>query len=173
METFSTIAAEERNAVRIIELPACKMVTSGPANGEDIFGPDGVLTRFNAWFSEFDKQRADRFYPRDFMWCPATGGFQWGYAVERIPADTGGFDVIDFPGGLYAVAISVDADGTDHNRVYNGILEWVEKSGCFMMDETDERRSLGNITSPPFAKEIMGYHQMDLYIPIRLNEERK
>ncbi len=32
--TASTIKAKERNMVRIMELPACKMVTSGPANGE-------------------------------------------------------------------------------------------------------------------------------------------
>jgi len=93
--------------------------------------------RFLNWFTEFDKQRADMFYPRNFMWSPPTGGFQWGYAVSEIPKDTGGLDVIDFPGGLYAVAISADADGADHDRVYNGILEWIEKSGCFVLDETN------------------------------------
>jgi len=169
----ATIANEERNTVRIVELPACKMVTSGPANGPDIFGPDGVMTRFNNWFSEYDKNRKDKFYPRDFMWSPAEGGFEWGYAVGEVPKDTGGFEVIDFPGGLYAVAISVDADGKDHDRVYKGIQEWVEKSGCFMLDETEKRRSLGNVTSPPMAKEAMGYHQMDLYFPIRIQEESK
>ena len=167
----ATIPAEERSTVRIIGLPACKMVTSGPATGEDIFGPEGVLTRFANWFGEYEKERADRFYPRDFMWSPASGGFQWGYAVEAVPEDTGGFPVVDFPGGLYAVAVSVDADGGDHNRVYKGIQEWVEKSGCFVLDQTDERRSLGNITSPPIAQQLLGYAQMDLYFPIALKEE--
>ncbi len=169
----ATIANEERNAVRIVELPACKMVTSGVANSPDSFGPDGVMTRFNNWFSTFDKNRKDQFYPRDFMWSSPEGGFMWGYAVGEVPKDTGGFEVIDFPGGLYAVAISVDADGKDHNRVYQGIQEWVEKSGCFMLDETEKRRSLGNITTPSMAKEIMGYQQMDLYFPIRIKEESK
>lgn len=162
----STIKAEERNTVRIVALPACKMVTSGPARGDGIFAPGGVLMRFNEWFAEFDKGRADRFYPRDFMWSPPGGGFQWGYAVSELPKDTGGFEVIDFPGGLYAVAVSVDADGADHDRVYGRIREWVNASGCFVLDESDERRSLGNITSPPSAREIMGYDQMDLYLPI-------
>lgn len=169
----STIKAEERNKVRIIELPACKMVTSGPANGEDAFAPGECLMRFHEWFTEYDKQRTDQFYPRNFMWSPPGGGFQWGFAVDEIPADTNGLDVIDFPGGLYAVAISVDADGQDHDRVYNGILEWVNNSGCFVLDETDERRSLGNITSPPFVKDIIGYDQMDLYFPIAIKEESK
>ncbi len=146
------------------------MVTSGPAKGEEAFAPGGKMMRFAQWFTEYDKLRADRFYPRDFMWSPAAGGFQWGYAVTVDPDDTGGFDLIDFTGGLYAVAISVDADSVDHDRVYRGILAWVNNSGCFVLDETSERRSLGNITSPQFSKEIMGYHQMDLYLPIRLKE---
>jgi DNA gyrase inhibitor GyrI len=118
------------------------------------------------WFSEYDKQRADKFYARNFMWSPPDGGFQWGYAVPEIPEDTGGLEVIDFPGGLYAVAVSVDADGADHDFVYNRIIEWVNNSGCFVLDENENRRSLGNITSPEYVKEVMGYDQMDLYFPI-------
>ena len=166
----STIPQEKRNNVRIIELPACNMVTSGAINDPGAFAPDGIFARFLEWFQTVDKQRTDLFYPRNFMWSPPDGGFEWGYAVPEVPEDTGGFDVIDFPGGLYAVAISVDADGADHDRVYNGILEWVNNSGCFVPDETDERRSLGNITSPPGIKKIIGYDQMDLYFPIRIKE---
>ncbi|MCL2665829.1 MAG: GyrI-like domain-containing protein [Defluviitaleaceae bacterium] len=166
----STIPQEKRNNVRIIELPACNMVTSGAINDPGAFAPDGIFARFLEWFQTVDKQRTDLFYPRNFMWSPPDGGFEWGYAVPEVPEDTGGFDVIDFPGGLYAVAISVDADGADHDRVYNGILEWVNNSGCFVLDETDERRSLGNITSPPGIKKIIGYDQMDLYFPIRIKE---
>ena len=165
----ATIKAKARDQVRVIELPRCRMVTSGPADGE----PEGNFTRFSEWFSAYDSTRADRFYARDFMWCAADGMFEWGFALaegEEGSADTGGFGVIDFPGGLYAVAISVDADGKDHDRVYNGIQDWVRKSGCFALDENDTRRSLGNITSPIGLKEAMGYHQMDLYFPIRIKE---
>jgi GrpB-like predicted nucleotidyltransferase (UPF0157 family) len=165
-----TIQHKKRNNVRIIELPACKMVSSGPANGGDAFAPGGNMERFHKWFTEYDKRRTDRFYQRDFMWSPAGGGFQWGYAVDGVPNEVDGLDVIDFPGGLYAVAVSVDADGADHDRVYNGILEWVNNSGCFELDENDTRRSLGNITSPLITKDVMGYQQMDLYFPIRIKE---
>jgi len=83
----STIPYEKRNEVRIIELPACKMVTSGPAKGEDAFAPGGKMELFDKWFSAYEKQRDDRFYPRNFMWSPPGGGFQWGYAVDEIPKD--------------------------------------------------------------------------------------
>ena len=166
----STIPQDMRNNVRIVELPSCKMVTSGPAKSEDAFAPGGKMERFDKWATEYDKQRTDRFYPRDFMWSPVSGGFEWGSAVDEVPDDIGGFDVIDFPGGLYAVAISVDADGADHDRVYNEILKWVNNSGCFVLDENGTRRSMGNITSPHLIKEVMGYQQMDLYFPIRIKE---
>jgi len=161
----ATIRAKDRNAVRIIELPCCKMVWSGSSKDDPT-----AFERFHAWFSEFDKTRADAFYPRNFMWCSSDGHFAWGYAVADAPEDTDGFDVTDFPGGLYAVAISVDADGKDHDKVYSGIQDWVKKSGCFALEETDTRRSLGNITSPPAVMDIMGYSQMDLYFPIRIKE---
>ena len=162
----AAIKAKARDQVRIIELPACKMVTSGP----DTEDPT-AFERFDKWWTAYDKSRTDHFYARDFMWCSADGAFEWGYAVLKVPKDTGGFGVIDFPGGLYAVAISVDNDSKDHDRVYKGILDWVKKSGCFALDENDVRRSLGNITSPVGTKEIMGYHQMDLYFPIRIKQE--
>ena len=167
----STIKPKARNTVRVIELPRCRMVTSGPADGE----PEGNFKRFSDWFSAYDKTRADPFYARDFMWASADGMFEWGFALaeEAAGVDTGGFDVIDFPGGLYAVAVSVDADGKDHDRVYKSIQDWVRNSGCFALDENETRRSLGNITSPPCMKERMGYHQMDLYFPIRIKEENE
>jgi len=167
----ATIRAKERSAVRVIELPACRMVSSGRTKWNEAFGPNGPLTRFNEWFSAYDQTRADRFYVRDFMWGPASGTWvEWAYAVTDIPEDLGGFEVIDFPGGLFAVAVSVDADGRDHDRVHGAIQRWVKKSGCFALDETDERFSMGNITSPMRTKEAMGYHQMDLYFPIRIKE---
>ena len=176
----ATIKTKDRSAVRVIELPACKMVSSGRCAWGEAFGPGGPLTRFGEWFSAFDETRADRFYVRDFMWGPTSGAWvEWAYAVTDIPkaADGGynldGFELIDFPGGLFAVAVSVDGDGRDHDRVHSNIQKWVKKSGCFALDETDQRFSMGNITSPMRAKEAMGYHQMDLYFPIRIREAHK
>ena len=71
------------------------------------------------------------------------------------------------------MAISVDADGADHDRVYENILDWVNNSGCFVLDENDKRRSLGNVTSPQGIKDIMGYAQMDLYFPIAIKGAEK
>ena len=153
---------ENRNAVRIVELPACKMVSSGAMNDFEIF------VRFNEWFTAYSKSHSGDFYPHNFMWSDTDGKMVWNYAVSEIPEDIGGFEVIDFAGGLYAAAISVDADGEDHDKVLDGIKEWVSNSGCFELDETYIRRSIGTITSPESTKEIMGYAQMDLLFPIKI-----
>lgn len=101
----SSIPQAKRNSVRFVELPACKMVTSGPINSPDAFVPGGIFGCFCGWISEFDKSRVDRFYPGNFMWSPSGGGFEWGNAVYEIPSDTGGFEVMDSPKGCTLLLI--------------------------------------------------------------------
>jgi len=170
----ATIRMKVRNAVRIIELPACKMVSSGRSPWDKAFGPDGPLSRFDEWMTAFSQTCTERLLISDLMWGPTSGAWvEWAYAVAEIPDDMDGFEVIDFPGGLFAVAISVDADGRDHDRVHRGIQKWVKKSGCFALDETDQRFCMGTITSPQCTKNVMGYEQMDLYFPIRIKEAQE
>ncbi|MCL2446823.1 MAG: helix-turn-helix domain-containing protein [Oscillospiraceae bacterium] len=174
-ETFTpapaNIKMKARNDVRIIDLPACKMVSSGRVGWGDAFEPGGPMERFDKWFTAYDKTRADRFYPRDFMYGPEDGAWvEWAFAVTEIPTGIDGLGVIDFPGGLFAVAVSVDADGKDHGRVHNGIKDWVKASNCFALDMSDTRFCMGHISTPPKARDVMGYHQMDLYVPIRVRE---
>jgi hypothetical protein len=112
--------------IRIIELPPARMATSG----------DRELDEFDTWWSNVDKERKDRFYPRDFMWFDEEKrSLVWFYALPDGVTDSRGYDVADFPGGLYAAAISRDQDDTDGERVYAG---------------------------------IMGCHQLDLHVPVRL-----
>jgi len=174
------IRTKARNAVRIVELPACKMVSSGRSPWDKAFAPDGPLSRFDQWLTAYSATYTDHLQIRDLMWGPTSGAWvEWAFAVKEIPDATAGgvgiegFEVIDFPGGLFAVAVSVDGDGKDHDRVHEGIQKWVRKSGCFALDETDERFCMGSITSSPQARDAMGYHQMDLYFPIRVKEARE
>ena len=165
------IPAENRNDVRIMELPACKMVWSG------ICTENEPLTRFNEWWTAPDALRKDRFFARDFMWWDEkTGGYAWGFAVPEMPAagsgmDTGGYEIIDFPGGLYAVANFVDDDEEPGGgiKIYTVINAWVENSSCFKVDTS--RYCLNHFIGTPTAKEAMGYGQQDLYVPIRIRED--
>ena len=142
--------------VRIYEIPMCKMASSQCG----MFG-DGKLERFNEWFSSLPRTM----FPRDFLsYDNERGGFIWYYMYSegsKIPDD---FDIIDFPGGLYAVAS--DIDGQDNSNIISTIKKFIEEKDCF--EEDTSRVYLGNIPTPPSAGKAMGYNQMDYYVPIKI-----
>ena len=165
------INEKDRNSVRIIELPACKMVWSGVCKDGHNTAESKQLRQFGEWWSAHDKLRRDQFYARDFMWYDSVaGGLAWGLAVAEVPADTGGFEVIDFPRGLYAVAnyANNDAEGA-----YTNIKKWVEESGCFALDESRNYlwHSFSRCAEP--LPDIMGYGQYDFYFPIQVKRAEK
>ena len=71
--------------------------------------------------------------------------------------------MIDFPGGLYAVA--ADRDGETDSEAMNAEVDAFLAQNGFQRDST--RKELGNIITPPLAQKTMGYSQMDYYFPIR------
>lgn len=141
--------------VRIYEIPACKMVSSQCG----MFG-DGKLEKFDNWFSSLPRTM----FPKDFLWFDSKReGFVWYYIYNEelsIPED---FELVDFPGGLYAVASGID--GQDSSDVINAIKNFIMEKGCF--EEDSSREYLGNIPTPPSAAKAMGYNQMDYYVPIK------
>ena len=168
------IKGKQRDAVRIIELPASKMIWSGICPSSES-KDDETIRRFSEWCFAHDELRKDRFYARDFLWHDTQAhGFAWGLAVTEVPEDTGGWEVIDFPGGLFAV-VNYNCEEGERGAVdaYYGIKKWVEKSGCFAMDEGAGRYVMWNMINPEAAAAAMGYGQCDQYVPIRIKEEAK
>jgi hypothetical protein len=152
--------------VRIIELPKCRMATSGYGSFESIVGI------FDSWWSEYDKKRKGVYFsPLDFMWFE-DGKTVWWMAVENDATsdDCGGYEIIDFEGGLYAAAMSVDGDDDISGRVYTGIKNWVATSG-FELNEYPGHQTLCHMVNPTDEiKRGLGYHQLDIYVPIRLKK---
>ncbi len=154
--------------VRIIELPKCRMATSG----FDTF--DKTLGNFDKWWTEYDKKRKEvSFSPLDFMWFE-NGQAVWWMAVENdaTKEDVGGYDIINFEGGLYAVTMSIDGDDDINGRIYNGIKNWVANSG-FELDERPGHQTMCHMVNPSDEiKKGLGYHQLDIYVPIKLRGKR-
>ncbi len=148
--------------VRIIELPPVRMARSG----------SGDLEAFDRWWSTDFNQRNNQLCPRDFMWYnPQLGSLEWLYALPEGLNDTAGYEVFDFPGGLYAVAACKDEDA-EIEKTSKLIHTWVEKSGIFEeAPESSGRYEMGHVITPRNAREIMGYHQMDLFVPIVLKQQ--
>lgn len=103
----------------------------------------------------------------DFL-CGKDGKAEWFWAVrdEVSEADTYPYKITEHPGGLYAVAVSVDGDGESHDRVRLKTQRWLENTN-FVID--NDRDLMGHmIYADDEIKEGLGYHQMNLYAPIKL-----
>lgn len=151
-----TTATKTALGIRIIELPKCRMATS----------KGHTLETFDQWWTEVDRQRVDKFFPRDFMYFDkAAKELVWWYALPH-GMDSGKFGQIDFDGGLYAVAISKDQDDVDGEAVFAGIKAWVDNDTEFQFAESDTRPVLFHITTSDKAFAKLKYRQMDIYVPI-------
>lgn len=156
--------------VRIIELPTLRAVYSGPLTDEEKF--EG----FNRWFSQYHSALPCELYPRDFMWYnERVGAQEWFYVLPQGAEDVPGYEIVDFPGGLFAVASCLDADidqAADWMQTREFLLQWAEESKRFKPYENapgkPERYPMFHIVSPGRLIPT-GISMEDLYLPI---EER-
>ena len=140
-------------SVRIYEIPACKMISSGIG----MFGEE----KFNL-FDEWLSSQKRGLFPKDFLYW-AGEGVVWLYMYEEgmnVPEE---LEIIDFLGGLYAVATNIDQE-TDKEFMNTEIEKFLSENG---FERDISRSELGNIITSPLAKKIMGYEQMDYDIPIK------
>ena len=151
--------------VRVYEIPDCKMVSSGVG----MFGQE-KFENFAAWFSALPRGIC----PKDFLfWDDGSRscsdhsggpGLHWLYLYEPgmdVPQD---YRVIDFKGGLYAVATDVDQK-TDMDALNAQVDQFLSENG---LERDPSRPELGNVITPPLAQKAMGYEQMDYYSPIHV-----
>ena len=143
-------------SVRIYEIPKCKMVSSGVG----MFG-EGKFERFAEWFSSQKKSM----FPKDFLFWDVSG-FHWLYMYEdgmNVPEE---FNIIDFEGGLYAVATDIDQK-TDTELMKQEVDNFLAQNG---LERDNTRQELGNVITSPMAQKILGYNQMDYYTPVKAKE---
>ncbi|MEO3944518.1 MerR family transcriptional regulator [Gorillibacterium sp. CAU 1737] len=148
---------EKKPDIRILTLPPVRMARSGKKG----------LEPFDRWFSAIHPPQ--NLFPRDFMWFnPVLNDFEWLFAIPEGMTDTNGFEVFDFPGGLYAAAVAFDDD--DINRVNTFVHKWAEASEVYAVStlENDEaeRYDMGHIIGSMEDAEGNRREQMDLFIPI-------
>ena len=144
--------------IRIYDMPPCRMVAS-PVG---MFG-EIALDAFNAWMEEQPRS----LFPRDFLtWDdsdPAHPGFRWYYLYEEGMALPDGAEIVNFPGGMYAVATGIDQQ-TDKKAMDADVAVFLEENGLVI---DPERWELGNIITSPVVQKVLGYEQMDYYYPVR------
>lgn len=149
--------------IRVIHIPRMKMISSGPLEDMQRF------EAFDQWWSAIDT--AGHITPRDFMYFdPQLNCMIWLFAPPENFINTSTYPWVDFPGGLYAVCAARDGDGVDMDKTKDAMRRWIRESGCFEesapSNDTCTRYELGHVCTPEIFKQRMGYHLMDLFIPI-------
>lgn len=149
--------------IMIVRIPKFRAVTSGIMTFEELFGGD-----FGPWQEDHNHFFKPVIFDAPDFLCGKDGNAEWIWAVkdEVTEADTCPYEIIEYPGGLYAVAVSVDGDGESNNKVRSKTEKWLESTN-FVIDS--ERELMGHmIYVDDEIKEGLGYHQMNLYTPIKL-----
>jgi len=101
--------------------------------------------------------------------------FEYIMAIKdsTTKADIGSYDIINFPGGLYATAMSMNGDDNDSVRkVEDKIRQWLETTN---FEHDHSRGVMGlmaylNENSDDEILQGLGYHQLQRFVPIKLKE---
>jgi hypothetical protein len=98
------------------------------------------------------------------------GRFNWIWAVDEsvTESDVAPYEIIDFAGGLYATATSIDDDFDSMMAVINRIESWLETTGFAVDNSRGHQRMTGMIYICDEVEEGLGYEQLQIYIPIKL-----
>lgn len=152
--------------VMIIKIPKFRAVTSGLMPFDELFSGD-----FGPWqnsnnhlFVPIAFDSPDFLYGKD-------GKAAWIWAVKDdvTEADTHPYEIIEHPGGLYAVAVSIDGDDESSDKVRRKMAKWLEKTN-FIIDS--DRELAGHmIYVCDEIKAGLGYHQLNIYAPVKLKSE--
>lgn len=161
---------DKRQDIRIVDLPACRMITSGITDEE-------TRERFYQLWSKLDKHRKDKFFQRDFMvhvLSPDEGHpAEWWYAIEDhiTEKDTDGFEIFQFEGGLFATAMTYDWDDNITVKAYYSLMAWIAEHDKFIYDDRPGHHVMFNALGPDDATRF-GFIQGEYYFPIAIKAER-
>lgn len=152
---------------RIISLPPFKAASSGIDTTFD-FSSDGILGKFDQYFSAIKPSARDSFMPRDFLFFDEQeNGLVWWWALSD-EMDHGGNEVVDFDGGYYLTYVYKDGDDDAYDELYKQALAYIEASDIFELDTRKNHYAMGHIITPPEIIEAQGWAQMESFIPIKL-----
>ena len=156
----------EREPDILIEMPPCRVVTSG------LLGDDNESDKFDEMWMRLAKRIADKINPRDFMYYDAEHNKQvWFYMIEEwmTEADTEGYHIITFDGGLFAAALADSWELSEYDRVIKGIHKWLAKQKYLEFDRSPNRHILNHFAGPHSDQmKELNYGKVRYFVPIKL-----
>lgn len=160
--------------IMVVMIPEFKAVTCGNQPWGEMFKPGGYM---NQLWQYFHLYKSVIFDCVDFL-LPKNDKGEWICAVKDdvTEADVNPFKLIDFPGGLYAMAVSIDEDDESIRKVEDKVGRWIENTNF----ELDKDRNVmfnmpylyedGRDSAYKDIEKGLGYKQMQRYFPIKLKE---
>ncbi|MCL2365252.1 MAG: MerR family transcriptional regulator [Defluviitaleaceae bacterium] len=156
--------------IMVVRLPKCKAIVSAYQPIWELFSNENNLM---GWMENQTQLKKEIIFDcADFLCRHNDGNFRWLYTVHDCATkmDTSPYEVIDFEGGLYAMAVSINDDDESIEKVEAKITTWLDNTN-FEWD--NQRDVLGNMpylneNEDDEIKRGLGYHQLQRYIPIKL-----
>lgn len=158
--------------IMVVRVPSFRAVTSGNQTWMDLFKPGGSM--FQLW-QYYRLYQPIIFDCLDFTMAKNDQAEMICAVKEGVTEDdVKPFKLIDFPEGLYAMAISIDDDDESIQKVQEKIYQWIKNTNfevdesrhfMFNMPYLDEE----NIYNKDIEKGL-GYRQQQRYVPIKLKE---
>jgi hypothetical protein len=155
-------------------MPPCRMVTSGFIHGN----PDKneKTHRFGEMWNRLAERIADKIHDRSFMYHDREHNkMVWLFMLEdwMTEADTEGFEIITFAGGLFAVALADSEELSEWDRVYKGIKAWLARQEHLELDcslEGSGRNELFTCPGPYPPMREWNLGKVRYFVPIKIKE---
>lgn len=160
--------------IMVVRVPRFRAVTVGEQSWEDMFKNGGYMYQLWQHVHLYKNVIFDCF---DFLLFKNDKA-EWICAVKDnvADADVSPFKLIDFQGGLYAMAVSIDEDKDSLQKVEDKVGRWIESTNF----EFDKGRDVmfnmpylyeeGKDTAYMDIEKGLGYKQMQRYFPIKLKD---
>ncbi len=160
--------------IMVVNIPGFRAVTVGEQSLEDMFKDGGYMYQLWQHCHLYKSVIFDCF---DFL-LTKNDKAEWICAVNDGVTDTdvSPFKLFDFPGGLYAMTVSIDEDNESIQKVEDKVYRWIESTNF----EFDKGRNVmfnmpylyedGRDTAYKDIEKGLGYKQMQRYFPIKLKE---
>ena len=160
--------------IMVVRIPRFRAVTVGEQSWEEMFKNGGYMYQLWQHVHLYKNVIFDCF---DFLLFKNDKA-EWICAVKDnvADADVSPFKLIDFQGGLYAMAVSIDEDKDSLQKVEDKVGRWIESTNF----EFDKGRDVmfnmpylyeeGKDTAYMDIEKGLGYKQMQRYFPIKLKD---
>ena len=169
----ATEKLERKPDILIVEMPPCRMVTSGFIHGNP--DTDEKTRHFYEMWNRLAERIADKIHDRDFMYHDKEHNeMVWMFMLEdwMTEADTEGFEIIMFAGGLFAEALADSEELSEWDRIYKGIKAWLACHERLELDESSGRHELFICTGPNTLTRQWNDGKVRYYVPIKLKEKK-